>query len=109
MSELAAQLSNGVQNEMRRRITTSNIKKEKLQLHESTVRMKQFFEREIKRYNTRKNNMKKKQQQESDLLDMYRQMLRELVQANISLAVKCKKNEIEIEKIQICGKASSWR
>jgi flagellar biosynthesis component FlhA len=96
MSELASQLSNGVQNEMRRRITTSNIKKEKLQLGETTDRMKQFFEREIKRYNTRKNNMKKKQQEESDLLDMYRQMLRELVQANISLAVKCKKYDIEI-------------
>ena len=40
MTSHAAQLSNGVLNEMKRRIQTSNIQKEKLQLGENTERMK---------------------------------------------------------------------
>jgi predicted nucleotidyltransferase len=109
MSDLAKQLSKGVLNEMKNRILSSNIKKEKLQLGSNSESMKSFFEREIKRYETRKQNMKKKQQESTGLLDMYRQMLRELVQANLSLAAKCRKNNIEIEKFSVCGKASSWR
>ena len=105
MSELAEQLSKGVLNEMRNRILTSHIKKEKLEPGESTQRMKEFFQREIKRYSTRKENSKKKQ----DNIELYRQMIRELVQANLSLAAKCKKEGIEIERIMICGKANSWR
>jgi hypothetical protein len=54
MTNHAAQLSKGVLNEMKRRIQTSNIQKEELQLDENTERMKQFFEREIKRYTKRK-------------------------------------------------------
>ena len=34
-------------NEMKKRITDSNIKKEKLQLNEDTKRMKEFFRRKI--------------------------------------------------------------
>jgi hypothetical protein len=66
----------------------------------SSQSMKSFFEREHKRYETRKQNTKKKQ----DKIDLYRQMIRELVQANLSFAAKCKKR-IEIERIMICGKA----
>jgi hypothetical protein len=86
MSALASQLRKGVLNEMKTRILTSNIKKEKLKLTDSSQSMKSFFEREHKRYETRKQNTKKKQ----DKIDLYRQMIRELVQANLSLAAKCK-------------------
>jgi len=54
MTNHAAQLSKGVLNEMKRRIQTSNIQKEKLQLDENTDRMKQFFIKEIKHYTKRK-------------------------------------------------------
>jgi hypothetical protein len=43
MSPLAAQLSNGVLNEMKRRIQTSNIRKHKLQLNENTDRCYSAF------------------------------------------------------------------
>lgn len=104
MSPYAQQLSNGVLNEMKRRILTSNIQKEKLQLDESTNRMKQFFEREIKRYSNRKEKMKQK---EADV-ETYRRILRELVQCNISLAKKCKKYDVKIEQVKIHGDACSW-
>ena len=39
---------------MKKRILNSNIKKEKLQLDENTERMKDFFGREIERYQKRK-------------------------------------------------------
>ena len=105
MSTLASQLSKGVLNEMKTRILTSNIKKEKLKLTDSSQSMKSFFEREHKRYETRKQNTKKKQ----DNIDLYREMIRELVRANLSLAAKCKKEAIDIERVMICGKANSWR
>ena len=105
MSEYAEQLSKGVLNEMKNRILKSNIQKEKLQLNESTDRMKQFFEREIKRYQNRKENMKRNS---STTLDTYRGIIRELVQCNISLAKKCQKNNIEITRVKIHGDASSW-
>jgi hypothetical protein len=76
MSALASQLSKGVLNEMKTRILTSNIKKEKLKLTDSSQSMKH------KRYEKRKQNTKNKQ----DNIDLYRQMIIELVQANLSLA-----------------------
>jgi hypothetical protein len=88
MSALASQLSKGVLNDMKIRILTSNIKKEKLKLTNSSQSMKSFFEREHKRYKTRKQNTKKKQ----DKIGLYRQMIRELVQANLSLAANKIKN-----------------
>jgi hypothetical protein len=54
MTSHAAQLSKGVLTEMKRRVQTSNIQKEKLQLNRNTERPKQFFERDIKRYTKRK-------------------------------------------------------
>jgi tellurite resistance protein len=86
MSALASQLSKGVLNEMKTRILTSNIKKEKLKLTDSSQSMTEFFERENTRYETRKQNTKKK----LDKIELYRQMIRELVQANLSLAAKYK-------------------
>jgi hypothetical protein len=60
MSALASQLSKGVLNDMKIRILTSNIK-EKLKLTDSSQSMKSFFEREHKRYETRKQNTKMKE------------------------------------------------
>jgi hypothetical protein len=48
MGELAKQLSKGILNEMKKRILTSNIKKEKLQLNEQSDRMKDFFQRKLR-------------------------------------------------------------
>lgn len=70
MAQYAAFLSTGVLTEMRSRILSSNINKEKLQLTESTERMRAFFEREIKRYTNRKQIMKKKQEETTDLLQL---------------------------------------
>lgn len=60
LNVFAEQLSKGVLNEMKKRIQTSNIKKEKLQLNEDTKRMREFFEREIERHNKRKAKLKQK-------------------------------------------------
>jgi hypothetical protein len=109
MSQYAEQVSKGVLNEMKRRIMTSNIQKEKLQLNESTDRMKQFFQREIKRYSTRKDNMKKKAEETDEQLETYRKILRELVECNVCLANKCKKHNITIQKVRVHGNACSWR
>lgn len=65
MNDLAGQLSNGILTEMKRRILTSNIQKEKLQPQENTERMRQFFEREIARYQKRKLHV----QQQKSLTD----------------------------------------
>jgi hypothetical protein len=59
-NDLADQLSKGVLNEMKTRIETSNINKEKLELGEETERMKDFFEREIQRYKKRKQTTEDK-------------------------------------------------
>jgi hypothetical protein len=56
-NELATQLSSGILNEMKKRILTSNVKKEKLQLDDKSEKMKEFFEREIQRYNKRKKTL----------------------------------------------------
>jgi hypothetical protein len=100
-TELAAQLSRGVLTEMKRRIQTSNIQREKLQLDEDSPNMRSFFEREIKRYNKRKEATRLKQ---TDIKDI----IRKLVIANIALARKCIKNKIPIHKIPIQDDACSW-
>ncbi len=94
MTDLATQLSNGVLTEMKRRILTSNIQKEKLQLDEDTDRMRHFFEREIARYNKRKQYVNAQKHDHSELIN-------QLVKCNISLARKCVKNNIAITKVPI--------
>jgi hypothetical protein len=101
LTELAAQLSKGVLTEMKRRILTSNIQREKLQLDEDSHNMRSFFEREIKRYTKRKEMTRLKQADHSELI-------RALVQANICLARKCKKNNIQIVKVPISEGVHSW-
>ena len=59
---LAEKLSSGVKNEMLKRITTSNIQKQKLNPNENSERMKQFFVREIDRYEKRKKKHDEMQQ-----------------------------------------------
>jgi hypothetical protein len=105
MSPLAAQLSNGVLNEMKRRIQTSNIRKHKLQLNENTDRMTAFFDAEIRRYEKRKDTQKKKQ----DKLDLFKDIIKQLVDCNISLARKCRSAKIDIEKVTISKQAFSFK
>jgi hypothetical protein len=106
MSPLASQLSNGVLNEMKKRIETTNIRKHKLALDEDSERMTAFFNAEIARYEKRKDTQKKKQ----DKLDLFKRIIRELVDCNLSLARKCRANNVDIEKVRICDQnASSWR
>ena len=62
LNVLAGKLSKGVLNEMKKRIQSSNIKKEKLQLNEDTKRMRAFFQREIERHNKRKAKLNQKRQ-----------------------------------------------
>jgi hypothetical protein len=78
MTPLTAQLSNGVLNEMKRRISNSNIRKEKLTLNENTERMTAFFKAEIRRYKNRIDTQKKRQA-DLDKLDVLKRMIRELV------------------------------
>ena len=92
---LADQLSKGVLNEMKNRILTSNIQKEKLQLNEDTDRMKDFFTREIQRFNNRKDNIKVKQQTTEHHIQAYRNIIRNLLKYNQSLANKCETNNID--------------
>jgi hypothetical protein len=101
LTELAAQLSKGVLTEMKRRILTRNIQREKLQLDEDSQSMRSFFEREIKRYTKRKEATRLKQ---TDLKDI----IRKLVLCNITLARKCRKNNIPIVKVPIQDDAHSW-
>ncbi len=104
MTNHAAQLSKGVLNEMKRRIQTSNIQKEKVQLDENTERMKKFFEREIKRYTKRKAAMRHKQQQQQQITDnaaAYQNIIRKLLACNESLAKKCKAHFIVTEDVHL--------
>jgi hypothetical protein len=101
MDELAAQLSKGVLAELKKRVLTSNIQREKLQLDEDSQNMRSFFEREIKRYTKRKEATRLKQ---TDLKDI----IRKLVTCNIALARRCRKNNIPIVKVLIQGDAHSW-
>ena len=59
----ATQLSKGMLNEMKKRIETSNIKKEKLMPNEDSPRMRAFFEREIGRFERRKASVQSQQDQ----------------------------------------------
>jgi hypothetical protein len=104
MSELASSLPKGALNDMRRRILSSNIQREKLALNESTDRMKQFFEREILRVEKRRQKALVKE----DQLDVYRSILKKLLKCNVELKSKCQKNNIQVTKIPIHGKACSW-
>ena len=106
MSEIASQLSQGVLKEMKHRILTSNIQKEKLTLNESSPRMKAFFEKELIRYTNRKESLKQKNKDKE--LQKYKDIIRMLAQCNIELAIKCQKNNIKIEKITIHGDATCW-
>jgi cobalamin-dependent methionine synthase I len=109
MTPLTAQLSNGVLNEMKRRIENSNIRKQKLTLDENTERMTAFFKAEIQRYQKRKDTQKKRQA-ELEKLDLFKRIIKQLVDCNLSLARKCKTAGIAIEKVRICEqKASSWK
>jgi hypothetical protein len=92
MTSHAAQLSKGVLTEMKRRVQTSNIQKEKLQLNKNTERPKQFFERDIKRYTKRKEATQLKEQQlkSTDNAASYQSIIRKLLTCNESLSKKCK-------------------
>ena len=107
MSNLATQLSNGVLSEMKRRIQTSNIKKERLTLNEDTQRMREFFEREIKRYENRKEATRLKQQS-SQHIDKYRDIIRTLLKYNQALANKCQQHDIPVEKIRVWSTVYSF-
>jgi len=63
LNHLASQLSRGMLNDMKRRILTSNIKKEKLTLNENGERIKEFFEREISRYQRRQASLTAKKRE----------------------------------------------
>jgi hypothetical protein len=113
MTSHAAQLSNGVLNEMKRRIQTSNIQKEKLQLGENTERMTQFFEREVKRYTKRKETMRLKQEAQSattsDNAVAYQSIIRKLLTCNASLAKKCKSHLIATERVHLWSNIHSQK
>jgi hypothetical protein len=106
--ELMFQLSIGVQNELKHRIQHTNIKREKLQLDESSERMTQLLQREIARYNKRLDAAAKKKR-DLEQVDTYRKIARRLLECNISLARKCRKNKIEIEKVVVHGNATCYR
>jgi hypothetical protein len=103
ITNLAAQLSRGVLNEMKRRIQTSNIQKEKLQLNENTERMRQFFMREVRRYTKRKETMRLKQLQQpaTDNSALYQEIIRKLIACNESLVKKCKSHFIVTERVHL--------
>ena len=61
MNVLASRLAKGVLNEMKRRVINGKIQNQKLQLTENTQRMRAFFEREIARYNKRKQYLARRQ------------------------------------------------
>lgn len=106
--KLMSQLSVGVRNELKHRIINTNIKREKLQLDESSERMTQLLHREIARYNKRVDAAVKKKR-DLEQVDLYRKIARKLAECNMSLARKCRKNKIEIEKVDIHGKATCYR
>ena len=102
MTSHAAQLSKGVLNEMKRRIQTSNIQKEKLQLDENTDRMKQIFIRELKRYTKRKEAIWLKQEQPAtNNVAANQDIIRKLLEYNKSLTKKCKKHIILTESVHL--------
>ena len=111
MTSLAAQLSQGILNEMKRRITSSKINKEKLKLNESTDRMKSFFEREITRYTNRMEALKQKKietDNQKEQYEKYKDLLKKIMRNNIELAIKCQKNNIKMEKVTLHDQISCW-
>jgi hypothetical protein len=107
-NDLALQLSVGIRNELKHRILHTNIKREKLQLDECSQRIRELFQREITRYTKRLEAAAKKQ---SDLgrVDLYRRIARRLHECNLSLARKCRKNNVAIEAVVVHGKATCYR
>jgi DNA repair exonuclease SbcCD ATPase subunit len=80
LNALAEQLSNGVLNEMKRRIQGSNIRREKLELKEDSKRMTDFFQREIQRHAKRKEKLKQKSERINNIqlqLEQIKHQLRE--------------------------------
>ena len=67
MNHLALQLPNGMLSEMRKRVLSGKIQNETLELDENTERMKQFFEREISRYNKRKDHLNQRNKKVNEL------------------------------------------
>jgi hypothetical protein len=57
LRHLAERLPGSILSEMKQRIQRGRIQKQELQLNENTARMKAFFEREIDRYDKRKQHM----------------------------------------------------
>ena len=112
MNELAGQLSKGVLNEMKRRIRTSNIQKEKLTLYENTDRMRQFFEREVLRYTKRKDAQRLKAQTPvnggTGNAQQYQDIIRKLLECNQSLAKKCKSYCIKAERVHVWSSIYSF-
>jgi hypothetical protein len=112
MNELAGQLSKGVLNEMKRRIRTSNIQKEKLTLDEDTDRMRQFFEREVLRYTKRKDAQRLKAQTLANSgtgnAQQYQDIIRKLLECNQSLAKKCKSYCIKAERVHVWSSIYSF-
>jgi len=112
MNELAGQLSKGVLNEMKRRIRTSNIQKEKLTLDENTDRMRQFFEREVRRYTKRKDAQRLKAQTPANggtgNAQQYQDIIRKLLECNQSLAKKCKSYCIKAERVHVWSSIYSF-
>ena len=112
MRHLASQLTGGVLSEMKRRIMSSNIQKEKLRLGESSHRMKQFFKREIQRYNTRKQRQTAKLDETEQLrkqLEASQRAMTATLKCNVALAKKCRKNMISVDRVAIVGSAFSYR
>ena len=85
LNALADQLSQGVLNEMKKRILCSNIKKEKLQLDESSERMRDFFKREIERHNKRKQTLKQKSQKVQEIVKELQRVQQRLQQVQTQL------------------------
>lgn len=67
LNDVAELVPAAQRSEMKQRILSSNIRKEKLALNENTERMRDFFEREIRRYNNRRRGQGLKRQLRSDL------------------------------------------
>jgi hypothetical protein len=106
--DLTTQLSPGILNELQQRILHTNIQREKLQLNESSERIRQLFQREIQRYNKRMDAVQKKKK-DLERINLYKTIARQLMHCNHSLAKKCRKNNIEIEKFVVHGTASCYR
>ena len=96
LNVLAEKLSQGCLNEMKRRILKSNIQKQKLKLNEDTQRMRDFFEREIKRHNNRKQKLTERKEQ-NRLLQLKLQKAQQDIE---ELHTKLKNYEKEIKRLR---------